>query len=74
MIPQSGENLSMTTPKLSARRLSKAFGPVTVLHDVDVDFFAGEHPRRRWRKRSRQVDLNEDFIGNPRTNCWRSLV
>ena len=42
MILQSGENLSMTTPKLSARRLSKAFGPVTVLHDVDVDFFAGE--------------------------------
>jgi len=40
MIPQSGENLSMTTPKLSARRLSKAFGPVTVLHDEDVDFFA----------------------------------
>ena len=42
MIPQSGENLSMRTPKLSARRLSKAFGPVTVLQDVDVDFFAGE--------------------------------
>jgi len=42
MILQSGENLSNTTSKLSARRLSKAFGPVTVLHDVDVDFFAGE--------------------------------
>jgi ABC-type sugar transport system ATPase subunit len=42
MILQSGENLSNTTPKLSARRLSKAFGPVTALYDVDVDFFAGE--------------------------------
>ena len=42
MILQSGENLSNTTSKLSARRLSKAFGPVTVLNDVDVDFFAGE--------------------------------
>jgi ribose transport system ATP-binding protein len=50
MVPQSEENIpgapakseSGTAAKLTARRLSKAFGPVTVLHDVDVDFFAGE--------------------------------
>ena len=28
--------------KLSAKRLSKAFGPVTVLHNIEVDFFARE--------------------------------
>jgi ribose transport system ATP-binding protein len=42
MISQSGENPSNAPPKLSARQLTKAFGPVTVLQDVDVDFFAGE--------------------------------
>jgi hypothetical protein len=50
MIPQSDENLSMTTPKLSARRLSKAFGPVTVLQDVDVHFFARTYHRYSHRE------------------------
>jgi len=50
MAPQPDQNAPTASspssagapPKLSARQLTKAFGPVTVLQDVDVDFFAGE--------------------------------
>jgi ribose transport system ATP-binding protein len=50
MAPQPDQNAttpsspssSEAPPKLGARQLTKAFGPVTVLQDVDVDFFAGE--------------------------------
>ena len=31
-----------TVPRLSAKRLSKSFGSVTVLEDVNLDFFPGE--------------------------------
>jgi D-xylose transport system ATP-binding protein len=32
----------MTEPILSARKLNKSFGPVHVLHDVDLDVYPGE--------------------------------
>ncbi|HEX4688203.1 MAG TPA: ATP-binding cassette domain-containing protein, partial [Nocardioides sp.] len=32
----------MSEPILSARKLNKSFGPVHVLHDVDLDVYPGE--------------------------------
>ena len=34
--------MSVTDPILTARKLNKSFGPVHVLHDVDLDVFPGE--------------------------------
>jgi ribose transport system ATP-binding protein len=33
---------SITSPILAAQDVTKAFGPVTVLHGIKIDFFAGE--------------------------------
>jgi ribose transport system ATP-binding protein len=35
-------NPSITSPILAARDVTKAFGPVTVLHDIQIDFCVGE--------------------------------